>query len=262
VKGERLPSVNPRPLVLGLLSLAALAGLWQLLAATGTVNTFLTSSPSRVATALVAQIRAGILGRDVATSMEELGIGFAMAAFAGVAVGLAVGRYRTAEYAVNPFVSIGYSAPFVALYPVFTVLFGLGRPTVIATAFLLGVFPIVVNTARGVKGVDPKLVQVARSFGAREAQIFYKITLPASVKAVMAGLRLGLGQTLLGVIIGELFVGNAGLGYEISYYGGLERTDQMLAAVVVTGLLGIVLTGLVGLIERQIDAWRPDIGGR
>jgi ABC-type nitrate/sulfonate/bicarbonate transport system permease component len=253
------PRINLAPLLMGAASFAFLAALWQVLASTGVLNTFLTSSPSRVISALSQQASSGILGTDVGTSMTELGIAFAMAVVVGVAIGLISGWYQSAEYAVSPFIALGYSAPFVALYPVFTVLFGLGRPTVIATAFLLGVFPIIVNTSRGVKNVDPTLINVARSFGAGDLQVFRKVTLPAAVQPIMAGLRMGIGQCLLGVVIGELFAGQGGLGYSISYYGGLLKTDDMLASVVVVGVLGVVLTSAVSFVEHRLDAWRPEV---
>lgn len=247
-----------RPVLLGILSFAFLIGLWQLLASTGVVNVFLTSSPLRVISAFWQQAHAGVLSDNLKASMVELAISFGLAVVVGVGLGLIIGWYRSAESAANPFIALGYSAPFVALYPVFTVMFGLGRPTVIATAFLIGVFPIIVNTARGVSSVDQKLIQVARSFGAGDLQIFRKICLPAAVQPVMAGLRLGIGACLLGVIIGELFAGNAGMGYSISYYGGLLKSDDMLASVVVVGVLGVLLTSAVSLVERRLDAWRPD----
>lgn len=243
----------------GAISFIVLLALWQVLASGGVLNEFLTSSPALVAKALGNQASSGVLSRDVGASMIELGIAFGLAAVVGVALGLITGWYQTAEYAVSPFIALGYSAPFVALYPVFTIIFGLGRPTVIATSFLIGVFPIIVNTARGVKNVDPKLIQVARSFGANDLQIFRKISLPAAVQPVMAGLRLGIGQCLLGVIIGELFAGNSGIGYSISYYGGLLRTNDMLASVIIVGALGVVLTSLVGLLERALNSWRPEV---
>lgn len=251
--------INLRPVLLGACSFAFLAALWQVLASAGVLNEFVSSSPARVVSAASRQLQAGTLTRALGISLGELGIGFAMAMVVGVGLGLIIGWYRSAEYAVDPFISLGYSAPFVALYPVFTVLFGLGRPTVIVTCFLLAVFPILVNTARGIKNVDPRLIQVARSFGARDRQIFRKVSLPAAVQPIMAGLRLGVGQALLGVVIGELFAGNGGIGYDIAYYGGLLRTDDMVVAVVVVGILGVVLTTLVALIERRLDAWRPEL---
>lgn len=254
-----LMSPRLRPFALGTLSFVFLAALWQILASAGILNEFLVSSPSRVVSAASSEISSGALTTALGASLGELGIGFGMALVVGIGLGLIIGWYRAAEYAVDPFISLGYSAPFIALYPVFTVLFGLGRPTVIVTCFLLALFPILVNTSRGIKNVDPKLIQVARSFGAKDHEIFRKVSIPAAVQPIMAGLRLGVGQALLGVIIGELFAGNAGIGYDIAYYGGLLKTDDMVVSVVVVGILGVLLTTAVGVIERRLDAWRPEL---
>lgn len=254
----RLIRANGRPLGLGILSFAVLAGLWQLLSDTGVINPFLVSSPSSVASALGSQANSGILWRNLGVSIEELAVGLGLSIVIGIPVGTAMGWYRRVDYSLDPFVWLGYSAPLIALYPVFIIIFGLGTSTVIVITFLLAVFPLVVNTARGVKDVDPKLLQAARSFCASDPQIFRKIALPSAVPLIMAGLRLAVGRALIGVVIGELFGGNAGLGYSISYYGGLLKTTNMLASVVVIGLLGVVLTQLAGLVERRLQSWRAD----
>lgn len=256
---ERIRNVEYRALGLGFLSFAVIAAVWQLLAVTGAVEAFLISSPSRTFGALAEQLSSGVLLSNLVVSLQELAIGFGVAVLVGIPVGTAMGWYRFAEYSLDPFVWFGYSAPLVALYPVFVVIFGLGQPTVIVITFLLAVCPVIVNTASGVRNVDKSLVHTARSFGAGDEQLFRKVALPAAVPIVMAGLRLGIGRALVGVVVGELFVGNAGLGYSISYYGGLMDTSNMLAAVVVVGLLGVLLTQLVGVLERRLDSWRPEV---
>lgn len=256
----RIAGADYRPLALGTLSFAVLIGLWQLLSATGAVDPFLISSPSQVVGALVDQAGSGVLARNVGVSMQELAIGFGLSVVVGIPVGVAMGWYQPVEYSLEPFVWLGYSAPLIALYPVFVLIVGLGKPTVIVITFLIAVFPIVVNTARGVKNLDPKLLQAARSFGAGDMQVFRKVALPSAVPLVMAGLRLAVGRALIGVVIGELFGGSAGLGFSISYYGGLLKTTPMLASVVVVGVLGVLLTQIVGLVERRLQSWRPEVG--
>lgn len=248
------------PLLMGAFSFVFLIGLWQLLVSVGMLNPFLTSSPARVVSALWAQASSGTLSRNIAATMLELAITFGMATVVGVGVGTLVGWYEPVADGLSPFIAIGYSAPFVSLYPVFVVIFGFGRTTVIAIGFCIGVFPILVNTARGVGSVDPKLVQVARSFGANDLKLFRKVALPAALQPVMAGLRLGLGACLLGVIVGELFGGSVGIGYSVSYYGGLLQTDNMMAAVVVVGICGVVLSSGLTLVERRLQGWVA--GGR
>ncbi|MDP6643874.1 MAG: ABC transporter permease subunit [Rhodospirillales bacterium] len=174
----------------------------------------------------------------------------------GIALGVLAGWYRTIEYVLDPFVWFLYSAPLIAFYPMFVVWVGLGKPTVILITFLLSVTPILVNTLTGIKNVNPELVRAAVSFGAKRRDLFVKVALPASVPMVMAGLRLGIGRALTGVIIAELFGSNAGLGHSIAYYAGLLKTTQMMTSLVVVVCIGVVFTQGLGYLESKFDSWR------
>ncbi|MEA2178638.1 MAG: NitT/TauT family transport system permease protein [Solirubrobacteraceae bacterium] len=251
--------ISWRPLLLGTLSFAVLIGGWQLIVTAGLVDPFLVASPAKVASSLVDQIGSGVIFEHLKVSMMELAIGFGIATVLGISWGVLMGWYGSLNDAFDPFVWLGYSAPLIALYPVFLLIFGLGAKTVIAICVLLAVFPILVNTRTGVREVDAKLVQAARSFGATDRQLFTKIVLPASLPFVMAGLRLGIGRGLVGVVVGEFFVGDKGLGYSVAYYAGLLRTTDMIVQVVVIGAIGVLLTTLLSLLERRIDSWRVEL---
>jgi NitT/TauT family transport system permease protein len=251
--------ISWRPLLLGTLSFAVLIGGWQLIVTAGLVDPFLVASPSKVASALVDQIGSGVIFEHLTVSLMELAIGFGIATVLGISWGVLMGWYGSLNDAFDPFVWLGYSAPLIALYPVFLLIFGLGAKTVIAICVLLAVFPILVNTRTGVREVDAKLIQAARSFGATDRQLFTKIVLPASLPFVMAGLRLGIGRGLVGVVVGEFFVGDKGLGYSVAYYAGLLRTTDMIVQVVVIGAVGVLLTTLLSLLERRIDSWRVEL---
>ena len=106
--------------------------------------------------------------------------------------------------------------------------------------------------------VDTKLVQAARSFGAGELKIFWNIVLPGSLPLVMAGIRNAIGRVLAGVVIGELFFGKGGVGYSLSYYEGILRTDVMIAYIFIIGIVGVVLTQLAIVVERRLDSWRVE----
>ena len=251
--------ISWRPFLLGALSFAVLIAGWQLIVSAGLVDPFLVASPAKVASALVDQIESGLIFEHLKVSMVELAVGFGIASVLGITWGVLMGWYGSLNDAFDPFVWLGYSAPLVALYPVFLLIFGLGTRTVIAICVLLAVFPILVNTRAGVREVDPRLIQAARSFGATDRQLFTKVVLPASLPYVMAGLRLGLGRGLVGVVVGEFFVGDKGLGYSVAYYAGLLRTTDMIVQVVVIGAIGVLLTTLLGVLERRIDAWRVEV---
>jgi NitT/TauT family transport system permease protein len=250
-----------RPILLGTISFAVILGLWQGLASAGVLNEFLTSSPAHVASALVDQASSGLLWRNVRTSVVELVIGLGLACLVGLPLGLAVGRYRRVGLATEPVVWLQYSTPIISLYPIFTLMFGLGWKAVVAMTFLLTVSPIVINTARGVRSVDSGLIRAARSFGAGDRDLFVKVILPGSLPMVMAGLRLAVGRALVGVAVGELFAGTSGLGWSVSYFGGVLKTTDMLASVIVIGALGVLLTSAVSALERRLDSWRVEASG-
>jgi NitT/TauT family transport system permease protein len=170
-----------------------------------------------------------------------------------------MGRYSYVEYAVEPYVWLLYSAPIVALFPLLVLALGLGSPAVVGITFLMSVVPVIVNSQQGVRNVDPALVQVARSLRASEAAMLRKVILPASVPTITAGLRLGLGRALVGVVVGEFFAGDGGIGYNISYFAGHLGTTDVLASVFVVIVVGVALHVVARRLESVADTWRADL---
>jgi NitT/TauT family transport system permease protein len=244
------------PLLLGILSFVIILSVWELSVRLGWVNPFFTSNPFAIADALRHQVITGELLLNLSVSLVEFAVGLGLAVVIGVLLGLFIGWYRIVDYALDPFVWFLYSAPLVAFYPIFIIVVGLGKPTVIAITFLLSVIVILVNTAAGIRNVDPLLLQVSRSFGARKYEIFFKVALPASVPMMIAGLRLAVGRALMGIVAAEMFGSTAGLGASISYYGGLLKTTNMLASLVIITGLGVLLTQGLALLEGRFDSWR------
>jgi len=249
-----------KALWLGLLSFATILTLWEAAARLGVMNPFFTSQPSAIAATLGEEARSGELPRNITVSLGEFAAGYGAAVFIGIFLGVLAGRFRTFEYALDPFLWFLYSAPLVALFPIFIIWFGLGARPVIAIAFLLSVTPIAANTLSGIKGINPALVRAAKSFGAGESDLLWKVILPASVPMVIAGLRLGIGRALTGVVVGELFGATAGLGFSIAYYGGLLKTTNMLASLAVIAVLGVVCTQGLSAVEARLDSWRTGPG--
>ncbi|MGP4014485.1 ABC transporter permease [Saccharopolyspora sp. 5N708] len=247
------------PVLLGGGFLVLVAVVWQLAAALGLINSFLTSSPQLIWESLISQGTSGLLLRSIGISALELLIGFVLAAVVGVVLGLVMGRYRYVEYAIEPYVWLLYSAPIVALFPLLVLMLGLGSPTVVAIAFLMSVVPVIVNSMQGVRNVDPQLVRAAKSFGASEAALLQKVILPGSVPTIMAGLRLGVGRALVGVVVGEFFAGDGGIGYNISYFAGHLGTTDVLASVFVVIVAGVALNVLARRLEGLADSWRANL---
>jgi NitT/TauT family transport system permease protein len=248
--------IKSAPLVLGIGSFAVILLVWESAVRLGWVNAFFVSQPSAIAASLTHAARDGELWHNVSVSFREFAIGYGLSVVVGILGGALAGRFRIVEYALNPFLWFLYSAPLIAFYPIFVLWFGLGAPTVIAMTFLLSVTQIFASTLSGVQNVNPGLIRAARSFGACEPDLMWKVVLPASVPMVIAGLRLGIGRALMGVVVGELFGATAGLGYSISYYGALLKTTDMIASLVVVIVLGVLCTQGLSAVEARFDSWR------
>jgi NitT/TauT family transport system permease protein len=243
-----------------MLSFAVILGIWQAVAKLGWVSTFFISEPTMIARALAEGAQSGELARSVGVSLREFAAGFGAAVVVGLALGVLAGWFRTVEYALDPFIWFIYSAPLIAFYPLFVLWLGLGPGTVIAISFLLSVTPIAVNTMTGIKNVSPTQLLAARAFGARPHDVLWKVALPASVPMIAAGLRLGIGRALTGVVVAELFVPSGGLGSSIAYNGGLLRTTNMLASLMVIVVLGVICTQGLSALEARVDSWRTGPG--
>jgi len=244
------------PVVLGIASFAVILVIWETVVRLSWVNPFFVSQPSAIAASLSRAARSGELGHNFAVSFREFVIGYGLSVVVGILAGAFAARFRTVEYALDPFLWFLYSAPLIAFYPIFVLWFGLGVPTVIAMSFLLSVTQIATSTLKGIQSVNPGLLRAARSFGATERDLLWKVILPASVPMMIAGLRLGIGRALMGVVVGELFGATAGLGYSISYYGALLKTTDMIASLVVIVVLGVLCTEGLSAVENRFDSWR------
>jgi NitT/TauT family transport system permease protein len=214
------------------------------------------SNPSRIAAAFVTQFQSGEILADLKVTMIEFAIGFGMALVIGMALGVAMGLNRLTEYAIDPFVWFLYSSPLIAFYPLIIVWLGFGFATVVAVTFLLSFVSVVVNTMAGVHSVDPQLVRAVRAFGGKKRDVIVKVILPASLPLILAGTRIGLGRALHGVVLGEMFSSNAGLGYRITYYAAHLRTADVFVPLVILVVIGILINQLSYALETRLRAWR------
>jgi NitT/TauT family transport system permease protein len=221
-------------------------GLWEVLAHLGIFPPRLFPSLEIVAATLVRLTVSGILPHHAAETLLRLIAGFALAAAAGVAIGIAMGRSKLAEDVALPLISIGAPIPGIAYAPLFLMWFGLGDlPAILMVAFV-STFPIVFNTWTGVKAVKQIWVRSAQALGADERRLFRLVILPGALPYILAGLRLGLAQAWRILVVVELLAAVPwGLGWLI--FGAREflDTDVMLAGIAVIGVIGLMLEKLV-----------------
>ncbi|MGA6966049.1 MAG: ABC transporter permease [Xanthobacteraceae bacterium] len=199
----------------------------------------------------------GEMWGDLAWSALGYSLGLACAIAVGIPLGLAAGWYRRLSYAVEPFLAALNATPQVAFLPLIVIWVGTGMGARVLIIFLLAVLPLAINAHAAVRTTDPRLIAVARSFGASEARLFCSIILPSSIPFLLAGLRLAVGRGMIGVVVGEIYGAAAGVGAMISQSGARFETDKVFVGVLTIVAAGLILVELIERIERHVELWRP-----
>lgn len=220
------------------------------------VNPILFTYPIAIARAFYEVVVSGELFGFLGQSLQVLAYGFSLALALGILLGVVVGRFNAAEYAIDLQVSALYSTPTVALVPLIVLWLGFRVPAKTFVVFLFCVFPILINTQQGVRSVDRGLLEVARSFCSSERQLWRDLVIPSAIPFIVAGIRLAIGRGLVGMVIAEFYTSITGLGYMIVRYANNFETAKLFVPIVILGLMGILLTEAVKQIEVRIAPWR------
>ncbi|HRF07949.1 MAG TPA: ABC transporter permease [Xanthobacteraceae bacterium] len=244
--------------ILRILSLMIVIAVWQIVGAR--INPVFLSTPAAIVEAGTKVILNGELPRAMLVSLAVVFAGFFAAIVVGVPLGLLMGRSRHAEFLLDPYVNALYVVPRIALIPLIIVWLGLGVQAQIAVVFGTSVFPILISTQTGVKNVSQNLMETATSFGAKEYDLVMKVVLPASVPFIMSGLRLGIGQAIIGMIVAQMFLGISGMGFMLVNYGNQFATNYVFVVVLALAALGVFLTEIVRQIEARFSHWKTTTG--
>jgi NitT/TauT family transport system permease protein len=238
---------------LRLTSLIAIAVAWELYGSA--INPVLLSSPTAIIGAAFEMVADGTLPKAMGESFVVLGVGSLIGVTAGLVLGLAAGRNQVFATLIELPLNALYATPTVALIPVIVVWFGFGPTAKTVVVILFVLFPVLINTMRGVQEVDRELVEVARSFCSGERRMWFDLILPSALPYVVTGLRLAIGRALIGVIVAEFFTAFAGLGYLIVTNANSFQTDRTFVPILVIAALGVLLTALLELVERRVVRW-------
>lgn len=231
---------------------------WQVVSWLKLANERIISSPAGVLKALYVFVFGGDLLDNIWISAQEFLIGMFFALVIGVVLGLLMGWYKRIGLLLDPIVMTFYTLPRDALLPVIIVWLGIGLASKAAVVFLGAVFPLIVNMGTGIRETDPMMIKAARSFGASQSEIFRKILLPSCLPYLMAGVRLGIGRGVTGVIIAEMYVSTKGIGALIMKAQIGLATDNLFALVLFTATLGYVLITLARKVENHVGRWRQE----
>jgi NitT/TauT family transport system permease protein len=241
--------------VRGLLSLVIVGLVWEIAGRSGRWPLIL-APISDIWVKFLQLAAVGELQRHVLVSLNEFFVGFAVAAVLGILLGIAIASSEAVKDFVDPWVSAVYATPTVALAPLFIFMFGIDAPSKMAVVFLLAIFPVVINTATGIRSTDQVYIEAARSFSASRAQIFTKVLIPSALPFIVAGLRLGIGRGLVGVVVGEFIGARAGLGYLIFRSSQAFQIDAMWVGVFLLAGTGVLAVIVLQKVERRMAPWR------
>jgi ABC-type nitrate/sulfonate/bicarbonate transport system permease component len=245
----------------GAVSVAVGIGLWQLLVTVTHPSSLVVVGPWTVLQDGRALAADGLLWTDLRVSMEEFGLGFAIALVIGIAAGVRLGTGKRFSEFLNPWVTILYMVPVIALAPLLILSLGIGMKAKVVVVVVASFFPLAMNTRTGIQSVDPGLHEVCRAFRATKAETFRYLLLPGAVPYVLTGVRLALGRGLISLVFADLFGATAGLGYLILSSEQNVETGNVYVAIVLLALIGLSLSWVVGLLERHFSTYRVGQAG-
>ena len=242
--------------LLGALSVAMFFAAWQAVFLFVPFNPLFISKPNLILESLLRLLRDGDLLRDLAVSAVPFVYGFSAATVVGITIGVIMGWRARVRYALDPLMTIFYASPLVALAPLIIVFFGVGVSGKAIIIFVLSVFPFIFNAQAGVRAVDRLLINVVRSLGGSERDLYLKVIVPSVLPYIVAGARIAVGRGLIGILVGEFFAASEGIGYAIARFGDLFALDKMFACILCIMVIAVVMTEGIRWAERAAFPWR------
>ena len=251
-----MDEVTVRVRLLQVASVAALLAAWEGIARAGWVDPLFIPAPSAVAAAL---LRVGALAMaGLGDTLAKTAVAYVISVVLGVGGGLLLGSVRPVREAMNPFVIALYGMPKILVLPWIVLMLGFGALPAIVYGAIHGVFPILVLVTGAVRDVDQTLLTVARAFGARRQQLYWKVVLPAIVPTVLTGMRLGIVFCLLGVLIVEMFAGVRGMGHVLGSFANGFQAPELFAATALVSTASIVIVLSLDALNDRLSHWRGD----
>ena len=227
--------------------------LWELANWAFAVPEYILPKPSVIAAKMISSWR--LLLIHAAVTFEEVLLGFTLSIVIGIPLAVAVVYSRLFERIAFPIMVSLQTVPKVALAPILVMWLGYGMLPKVMVAFLISFFPIVINAVIGMRSAEKEMIYLARSMGANELTTFIKIRLPKALPSIFGGLKVGIGQAVVGAVVGEFIAAQFGLGYlQLMAQVNLD-TPLLFAAVVVLSLLGVMMFNVVAWIERLALPW-------
>ena len=226
-----------------------LLAMWEILANIGVIDSFIMSQPSRMVKTLLNLGENGLLTHLGVTCMETL-IGFLLGTVLGVGLAVLLWWSKTLSRICEPFLVVLNALPKIALGPVFIVWVGAGMQAIIVMALAISLIVTVLEMLNGFLSTDEEMVTMVRTFGADRRQVFTKVVMPSNLHTLFNSMKVNIGLSLVGVIIGEFLAARRGLGYLIIYGSQVFKLDWVMMSIVILCIIAMVLYKLINLLEK------------
>ncbi|MDD4295731.1 MAG: ABC transporter permease [Ruminiclostridium sp.] len=241
-------------LLLRILVLVILISVWEIATQAQWMDSFIFSSPSRIVDTFFRLYSDGSIWTHVWTTLWETVVGFLLGTIFGILIAIILWVSETCSKVLEPYLVVGNALPKIALGPVFIVWLGAGSTSIIAVAVSVSLIVTVLEVYTGFKEADPEKIRLVRSFGATKRQVMGKVILPSSFPVMMNALKVNVGLSWVGVIVGEFLVSRAGLGYLIVYGGQVFQLDLVMTSVVILSILAALMYFGVQLLGKGISS--------
>src|ERR1043166_2970470 len=246
--------MQPSPKTVRRLILIGVLILWEFLPGTGLIPELFLPSLSKTLTVMIQDRHEYF--ENLLVTLYEVAFAMLIACGCGILTGAVVGGVALLRDLLLPVFSSLYAVPIVILYPIFTAWFGIGSESKIAFAGVYGFFPVMLSTAAGIRTIDAQLILAARSMGATLSQQITRVIIPASIPPVLTGLRLGGALTIIGVVVSEMLISSAGIGYLVTRYRTILDSPHVFGAIGMILLLSILFDTFARMIERRTMVWQ------
>ncbi len=246
-----------KSLIFGNLSVLLTIAAWEVLPRYGILNKVIIPPFSAVAQKVYSLAIQGQLFGNIAISLQRAGLGFLIAAAAGVTAGFLLGgMFRILEKLLLPLLRLLEKINPFALFPVFILLLGIGEVSKVSMICWVSQWPIIFNTILGTRGVDPLLIKTGRSMGASGVTIFFRIILPSAMPSILNGLKLGVQTAFIMVIYAEMLGASSGMGWLTINAQETYKMTQLFGATVCVAIIGLLINKILRLIEGRVLVWR------
>lgn len=251
MSGKKRARVSWQDRYSALLVAVVLIGAWQILVPLSGLSEFVLPTPLAIAKRIVNDLP--LLSAHTHVTLLEVIFGFTLGALIGIPLALSIFYSRAFERAIYPILVGLQTVPKVSLAPILVLYLGYGWAPKIVLAFMISFFPIVISTVVGLQSLDKNLVNLVRSMGANEWQIFFKLRLPAALPNIFAGFKVAISLAVIGAVIGEYVAAERGLGYLQLQANSQFDTTLNFATVVTISALGVMLYFVIDIIETRVS---------